>query len=627
LGISKEWGDTESWLSNFPVMSPDLPIPTKQTFEPKWKNIPVLKNYRDAPGENFWKNFPSAKIPSSTRSKVNRKALEGLVSKFSPGWPYHKRKRAELLLKDLWEGGSAYQKTQLPPATVPNARTAYDHGQMLTDKIATWIEDGYVVGPFSQPPYPGFRSNTLMAIDRNDKIRPVINMSGPKDHSFNSNMDSLKIEKVKMSTAKSFGFSLRESGKDCTFSKFDLKDAFKLIPARQSDWKLQGFKWLDKYFIETQMIFGAVPSVSNFDRLGNTIVELAKSHANLGRVQVHRTLDDIPIVGPKGTRITEKLSDSIRTICTEAGVPLADLCPNKEKAFMSEKRGIVLGIGFDSSNLEWFLPETKANKTVQSLVKAAGNSYMYLKDVQKVMGQANDLAQMCPFMKTFMASGYSFLGSFKDNEHIVKSPSSKVREDWLICARIALSARNGLPIAKRPSEPPLGSMEFFSDAAGAKFNMVNGQRVADNKPNDRGAASTVYCNGQLCWYARLAWPMKFLEVDQDEKGAFFWQQDHNSGVHCSTPPIHLLPRQACGQISGLQDRQPTSGIWLQQQASQKRRVSHRVDKSHQHPVCLPRLQDMDPARPQDVLRESGPGRPPIQRILPDRRRKGDPVQS
>jgi len=521
LGLSRFWGETEKWLSNTPLVVPLVQQSQKTAFEPKWRNIPVLSNYKEDPGTNFWKNFPSAEIPRSTRTKVNRKALEGLVSKFSPGWPYHKKKRAEKLLNDLWNGGSAYQKEYLPPAAVPNAKTAYEHGQMLTDKIATWIEDKYVAGPFDQPPFPGFRSNTLMAIDRNDKIRPVINMSGPKDNSFNSNMDSLKIEKVKMSTAKTFGFSLRESGKNATLSKFDLKDAFKLIPARKNDWKLQGFKWLNKYFFETQMIFGAVPSVSNFDRLGNTLVELAKSHADLKNLQVHRTLDDIPIVSHEGSGFTEKLSDSVITICKEAGVPLADLCPNKEKAFLNEKKGIVLGIGFDSTKLEWFLPKAKADKTIIALSNAASCKYLSLIEVQKVMGQVNDLSQMCPFIKVFMASGYGFLGSFKDDKNIVKSPDSQTREDWLVCARMADSARKGLPLAKRPSDPPLGSIEFFSDAAGAKFDIINGERVPDNKPDDRGAGCLAYLNGKLLWFSSITWPKNFLETERDEKGAFF----------------------------------------------------------------------------------------------------------
>ena len=36
-----------------------------------------------------------------------------------------------------------------------------------------------------------------------------------------------------MGTAKSFGFSLMKAGREAKFSKFDLQDAYKLMPAKK----------------------------------------------------------------------------------------------------------------------------------------------------------------------------------------------------------------------------------------------------------------------------------------------------------------------------------------------------------------------------------------------------------
>ena len=74
-----------------------------------------------------------------------------------------------------------------------------------------------------------------------------------------------------MGTAKQFGFGLARAGKGAKFSKFDLQDAYKLMPAKKKDFRLQGFRWLEKWFVETQQGFGGVPSPSNFDRLPKTI--------------------------------------------------------------------------------------------------------------------------------------------------------------------------------------------------------------------------------------------------------------------------------------------------------------------------------------------------------------------
>ena len=69
------------------------------------------------------------------------------------------------------------------------------YGALITDKIASWINDGFVAGPFPCPPMKGFRTNPLMAVERNGKIRLVLNMLGPKGTSFNGNVDKRKLER------------------------------------------------------------------------------------------------------------------------------------------------------------------------------------------------------------------------------------------------------------------------------------------------------------------------------------------------------------------------------------------------------------------------------------------------
>ena len=156
----------------------------------------------------------------------------------------------------LLDGAKAFQKSELPPVNTVNAKSALEHGEVLTDTFATWIKKGFVVGPFDSPPLPGFRVNPLGAVVRNRKVRPILNMSGPKNKSFNDNVDRDKLERLHMGTAKQFGTALKAAGKDAVFSKFDIQDAYKLIPAKTEDYRLQGFSWLGKYFVETRLSFG-----------------------------------------------------------------------------------------------------------------------------------------------------------------------------------------------------------------------------------------------------------------------------------------------------------------------------------------------------------------------------------
>jgi hypothetical protein len=68
---------------------------------------------------------------------------------------------------------------------------------------------------------------------------------------------------------------------------------------------------------------------------------------------VHRQLDDMPIVSAKDSGLTKKFADAYVNLCEEIGVPLAEMCPDQEKAFGPGTSGTVLGVKFDSENLQW----------------------------------------------------------------------------------------------------------------------------------------------------------------------------------------------------------------------------------------------------------------------------------
>jgi len=519
MGLPPKWRTVRLWLTSrsFPPLN-EKKEKSKPTTSGRFRQ---LKDYSKDPGRSFWSSFPSAELPVRPTSKVSPDALKVMINTYTDRWPKSKVRRAWQLYEDLSVGGQAYQSCQLSPAILPNARSAYQNGAMLTEKIAEFIEKGFVKGPFFGIPCENFRSNTLMAVERNDKIRPVINMSGPDGASYNSNIDKLKLEKVRMSSAKAFSYQVRAAGKGALMSKFDLQDAFKLIPAKTCDLRLQGFSWLGAFFVESQMIFGAIPSVSNFDRLASTVVELTKTLTGLRHMTICRTLDDIPIVSDKESGWTASFSQSLEEVCSKLGVPLAEECPRKEKAFKNSTRGVVLGIGFNSEDLTWFIPEEKARKIHSSLLSAYSSPLMDLKCTQVLMGRLVDFTQMCPFARIFTCSGYRFLASFNSNENILKSPPEDTRLDWSVCARILETAKLGLPLHKMASGPALGAVTFFSDAAGCKFDMKNGERVCCNEKGKRGVACLSMSDGSVDWSCTLIWPVFFLEEARDEKGRFF----------------------------------------------------------------------------------------------------------
>ena len=356
-----EWSRVSDWL-NKDVTASYPPAPAMMEPEIKNLEVPELESYEVVPEESFWKSFPKRELPDKVTTRVNVLALRRRISAVKNRMSRTELNRAKRVLRNLREGASAFQKSELPPISTRNSKSAAAHGRVLTDTIATWVKKGFVAGPFVTPPVQGFRANPLGVVVRSGKVRPILNMSGPVGRSFNDNVNEKKLERLHMGTAKQFGQLLLKSGEGALFSKFDIQDAYKLIPARREDYRLQGFEWLGRYFIETRMSFGGKPSPPNFDGLARTKDLVVCLESGMPRCNVTRALDDSPCIASEAG-LVEKFTKEMKDFCEETNVPLASNCPNHEKAFEMKQRGTVLGVGFDSVNSTWHYSEHKADKT------------------------------------------------------------------------------------------------------------------------------------------------------------------------------------------------------------------------------------------------------------------------
>ena len=360
------------------------------------------------------------------------------------------------------------------------------------------------------PPLAEFRVNPLIAVAQSGKVRPVLDVSRPEGKSLNSAVEDLLLEKVKMTSAKEFGDLLLKTGKDSIFSKTDLVAAYKQVPCKVENLRLQGFKWLGKYFIETRQIFGAKTSVTNFDIVGETLRTLAIAQSGIRREFTLRQLDDLIVVAPDQDASGTKFTVDYKRICDMAKVELADDCKKCEKAFTGQKRGKVLGIFFDSTDLTWALPEDKRQKCLNAVKKVLNGERSTLLDVQKMLGRINDVGQMCPFMKVFKFSlNKSLVTESEDPDQEIIFQDSAL-EDLKVWAGLLESQLRWLPICPLKNSPPLRCMTFYSDAAG-----LASDTSAEGGP---GCGSVGFDEDGIIIFARqLIWPKEFIETSANCK--------------------------------------------------------------------------------------------------------------
>ena len=473
-----------------------------------------LKDYKGKAPKEFWEIFPKSDLPKEPSTGVNVRNLEKMLEEEKEHLLSQQLARGARVCKNLREGASACQKEPpLGSEHVKHAKSTFLYGEVITDNVATWVKEGFVAGPFDEPPTKKFRSNSILAVKQGEKVRPVLNVSLPENSSFNDNIDDKQMEKVTMSSARAFGYTLVEAGIDADFLKFDQKDAYKNIPAQVKDYRLQGFEWLGKFFVETRQIFGARTAVANYDTMGRVMLDLAIAKSGVLPKYVHRQLDDVPMASPSKVDDCDKFSEAYKEVCSRCNVKLAKNCENFDKAFGKTKYGKVLGIWFKTSTLEWRLPEEKiflAEEAIRDIMK---NASVNLNQMQKLLGRLNNIALMCPFLKCFTGPLLKTLGMLQVNPNAEIPLSEQCRQDLEVFCGFLADSETWNQIPPRPIAPPRATVEFISDAAGS-------QKKLDS--DLVGFASVGFSiDGEIFYARQLFWEKGVLENSFDENGKNF----------------------------------------------------------------------------------------------------------
>ena len=211
----------------------------------------------------------------------------------------------------------------------------------------------------------------------------------------------------------------------------------------------------------------------------------------------------------------------MKRLCQETNIPLAPNCQKNEKAFELVQQGTVLGVGFNSEDFTWNFSEFKANKVVRRCLDGANAKFLSLQQVQKIMGSVNDLAQMCPLLKSHQRSGNAFMTRFGGNKEVLMVAREQLRRDLEVVAKVAESAKFGLLKQELISQPGLSTLTFYTDAAGASFTVAGGKRFYHDNHGKGVACIAGSCLEDIWGWTRLSWPEDLLTEQKDEKGCHF----------------------------------------------------------------------------------------------------------
>lgn len=146
---------------------------------------------------------------------------------------------------------------------------------MVSVLLEKEINKGYVIGPFSSPPFSPFRVNSLGVATRkySGKKRLIFDMSSPHSNTIASVNECIPSEPFSLYYASVDNAIqlIKLAGHGAWLAKADITDAFKIIPIHPSDLPLFGVKWDSKFYFAVRLTFGCKSSPHIFNCISEAL--------------------------------------------------------------------------------------------------------------------------------------------------------------------------------------------------------------------------------------------------------------------------------------------------------------------------------------------------------------------
>ena len=217
---------------------------------------------------------------------------------------------------------------------MPRILSAFQHPDIVDQKLNKEISEGRIRGPFAQPPFDKLKVSPLGGIPKKqpDEYRMIHHLSFPHGDSVNDFIPS-ELSSVHYASVDDAVRMIKKIGPSCTLAKTDVRSAFRIIPVDPTDYYLLGMHWKGKYIIDCCLSMGLAV-------LSTGMEWVARNKLNIPHI-IH-ILDDFLIAGessgtcrgPRHAMAPDK-TEGPSQILTFAGIELD--CIKNEARLPKEK--------------------------------------------------------------------------------------------------------------------------------------------------------------------------------------------------------------------------------------------------------------------------------------------------
>lgn len=342
-----------------------------------------------------------------------------------------------------------------------NLLSARSDPDTVTHLLQQESNRGYLIGPYSTPPFNTYRVNPLGLAEKkySGKKRLTVDMSAPHNVPGHTSLndlidkDSFSLSYVKLDDAIKI---INKLGHKVLLCKTDITDAFKQVPIHPSLWPFHGVKWEGKYYFFTRLVFGSRSSPKIFDTLSKAITWIAINNYDLPHT-LH-LLDDFLSVIPHnmdGNAAMVRLKSLFKLL----NIPLSEI-KTLGPAFILEYLGIIL----DTLAMEARLPADKQTRILAMLQTFSRFKKPTQRELLGLIGHLVFAARVIPAGRTFISRLFSVAYSVSELHHRVYV-TNECRKDIHMWNQL-IQSWNGVSLFLDLDPISAMALDLYTDASG-----------------------------------------------------------------------------------------------------------------------------------------------------------------
>ncbi|XP_044217636.1 uncharacterized protein LOC122989025 [Thunnus albacares] len=340
-----------------------------------------------------------------------------------------------------------------------NLQSALSEPTTVDRLLQKEVDDAFMIGPFSSPPFPSFRVSPIGVATRkySGKKRLIIDLSSPHGStvpSINSLIPSLDFS-MQYATIDHAISLIRLAGQGAWLSKADITSAFKVLPIHPDYWHLFGVSWKGAYYFAVRLTFGCKSSPKIFDSLSEALCWILSNNYKLPYV-IH-LLEDFLTVTPPSSPPSYGLTTMISAF-TDLGVPLS---PEKTEGPSTSLE--FLGITLNSITLQASLPTEKLHRISLLIQNFLMANTCTKRQLLSLLGHFNYATRIIPQGRSFLSHLLSIATAVPSiHDHVTLDSACKMElKMW----HQFLSSWNGISFFYDVHVTDANDIQLYTDAA------------------------------------------------------------------------------------------------------------------------------------------------------------------